>query len=366
MVVAILCLSQGHGGLELYALREHRELTARGINCVSVVARNSMLAKQLHEQSLDPVFLDITTRRLPLVAARKLAKILDEKQVDVLHMHWNKDLNLAVLAKLFARRNIKLVYSRHMDITRSKRDIFHRFFYSRVDLVLANSNLVTTDCRRFLPMPPENIQLLYLGVAAPESATPDCQIFFNNSFTKRKLNIACFGRMEPYKGQHVLVGAAGSLVSQGLDVSVTIIGHVMDRTYAEKLKTEVADRHLTPYIQFIDFVENPIELMSCFDIVVLTTMRETFGLVLVEAMRAGVAVIGTNAGGVPDIIEHEQSGLLTEPGSANELAMAIKQLYDDPDKRARLATAGKARADHHFAEDLHFDRLQSALSGLAE
>jgi glycosyltransferase involved in cell wall biosynthesis len=363
VVVAILCMSQGHGGLELYALREHRELTARGINCVSVVVRDSMLATQLDEQSLEPVFLDIANRRLPILAARKLAKILDEKQVDVLHMHWNKDLNLAVLAKLFARRNIKLVYSRHMDITRSKRDLFHRFFYSRVDLVLTISKLVTADCRRFLPLPAEKVQLLYLGVAAPRSAHSDCQTFFNDSFKKRRLNIACFGRMEPYKGQHILVNAAESLLSQGLDISVTIVGHVMDKAYAEKLKTGVADRRLTSHIQFIDFVDNPIELMGCFDIVVLTTLRETFGLVLVEAMRAGVAVIGTNAGGVPDIIEHDQSGLLTEPGSVSDLAGAIRQLYDEPDRLSRLAAAGKARADEHFAEEAHFDRLKFVLAG---
>lgn len=364
MVIAILCLSQGHGGLELYALREHKELVARGVGCLSVVASQSMLSEQLSKQGLNSVILNIANRRLPLLAAKKLAHILEQNNVDVLHMHWNKDLNLAVLAKVFAKRNIKLVYSRHMDISRSKRDFLHRWFYSRVDLLLTNSKLVTQNCEKLLPMSKDDIQLLHIGVTAPESSTPDCNLFFGDHFHHRKLNIACFGRIEPYKGQHVLVSALGSLVKQGLDISVTIIGHVMDQSYADKLKASVETNKLSSHLQFKGFVDNPTELMRCFEIVVLTTYQETFGLVLIEAMRAGVAVIGTNAGGVPDIIEPEKSGLLTEPGSHESLAAAIKQLYEDPEKLDKLSTQGKTRADHYFSDDIHFNKLESFLSEL--
>ncbi|MGD8925793.1 MAG: glycosyltransferase family 4 protein [Thioalkalispiraceae bacterium] len=365
MVVAILCLSQGHGGLELYALREHRELEARGIKCISIVTQNSMLAKQLAEQSLNPLTLVVKNRRLPILAAKKLAKILDQHNVDVLHMHWNKDLNLAVLAKVFASRNIKLVYSRHMDITRSKQDVLHRWFYHRVDHVLTISKLVTDNCRKLLPLDSSSIQLLHIGVAAPRSTTPDCQLFFTESFPQRQLNIACFGRIEPYKGQHILIDAVKTLVGQGRDISATIIGHVMDPAYADKLKNELTTNQLSARVQFIGFVDNPIEMMTCFDVIVLTTYQETFGLVLAEAMRAGVAVIGTNAGGVPDIIDDGESGLLTEPGSPASLAAAIRQLYDDPTKRQKLSAEGKVRADERFSEEGHFNKLKSILSELA-
>jgi glycosyltransferase involved in cell wall biosynthesis len=366
VVVAILCLSQGHGGLELYALREHKELQARDLKCISIVARDSMLARQLDQHSLDSITLDIFNRRVPLLAAKKLARILKQNQVDILHMHWNKDLNLAVLAKVFAARNIKLVYSRHMDIARSKRDILHRWFYQRIDLLLANSKLVSKNCQKLLPMNKNKIRLLHIGVAAPEKETPDCQRFFSDAFPRRRLNVACFGRIEPYKGQHVLVEAIAALVAEGLDVSATIIGHIMDPEYANNLQTQIQTSNLSSHIQFIGFVEEPQNLMRCFEVIVLTTFQETFGLVLAEAMRARVAVIGTNAGGVPDIIEHEQSGLLSEPGSAESLARAIKQLYDDPAKLDRLASQGKARADRLFSEDTHFTELKAILTELAD
>ena len=364
MVVAILCLSPGHGGLELYALREHAELASRGINCISIVAKNSMMATQLEKQNLPFICLNVTNRRLPFLAARKLAKILEQNNVNILHMHWNKDLNLAIFSKVFTPIRIKLVYSRHMDITRSKRDFMHNWFYQRVDLLLTNSKLVTRSCERLLSMDREKIQLLYLGVAAPKGTTPKCSLFFSEEFQRRKLNIACFGRIEPYKGQHLLLAALDTLTKEGLDISVTIIGHVVDAHYTHKLKETAESKNLSTRIQFIGFVDNPVELMMCFDVIALTTYQETFGLVLAEAMRAGVTVIGTNAGGVPDIIEHDKSGLLVEPGSADSLAAAIKQLYTDPLKLDKLSTQGKARADQLFADDTHFNKLQSVLTEL--
>ena len=366
MVVAILCQSKGHGGLELYALREHQELESRGIHCISIVANNNMLSNQLKEQGLKSYQLDVQIRRLPLLAAKKLATILEQNKVDVLHMHWNKDLNLAVLAKVFAKRDIKLVYSRHMDITRDKHDFLHRWFYQHVDLLLTTSRLVTKNCEKFIPMDSKNIQLLYLGVAAPEGPAPDCGQFFETGLPHRKLNIACFGRIEPYKGQHVLIDAMKLLIEEGLDISAIIIGHVMDSAYDTELKNTVKANNLTEHVHFKGFVENPIELMRCFEVIVLTTYQETFGLVLAEAMRAGVAVIGTKAGGVPDIVEHDKSGLLTEPGSAQSLAAALKQLYTDPVKLDKLSTQGKIRADKLFSETTHFDQLKSMLSDLTQ
>jgi glycosyltransferase involved in cell wall biosynthesis len=88
-------------------------------------------------------------------------------------------------------------------------------------------------------------------------------------------------------------------------------------------------------------------------------------LVLVEAMRAGVAVIGTDAGGVSEIIEHEQSGLLFEPGNVEQLAAYLRRLVDSSDYKISMAQHGKARADELFAEQKHFDELEQILSGVS-
>ena len=107
-------------------------------------------------------------------------------------------------------------------------------------------------------------------------------------------------------------------------------------------------------------------LFRSFDVVVLLTYCETFGLVLVEAMRAGVAVIGTDAGGVPEIIEHNKTGLLIPPGDTGTLADELVKLYDDADLKSRLARAGKNRADREFNSELHFNKLEQLLTAVGE
>jgi L-malate glycosyltransferase len=95
--------------------------------------------------------------------------------------------------------------------------------------------------------------------------------------------------------------------------------------------------------------------------VALTSYEETFGLVLPEAMRAGIAVIGSHAGGVPEIINHEKTGLLFEPRNASSLCQQICNLYSHPQLKHTLAMAGKNMADSIFNQDEHFIKLEQHL-----
>jgi glycosyltransferase involved in cell wall biosynthesis len=126
----------------------------------------------------------------------------------------------------------------------------------------------------------------------------------------------------------------------------------------------VAEKKLTDQIHFLDFYEPAIELMSCFDTVVLTTKNETFGLVLIEAMQAGVAVIGSNAGGVPEIIDHNKTGLLFESWNSDSLAKAIRLLYENKDLRHRLAEAGKKKAQSHFQLETQYGKVLEVFTHL--
>lgn len=366
MNILILCLSHGHGGLELYAAREVKQLQARGHDCLPVIASDSMLDKYLQEADIKPVYLNVTNRRLPLFAARKLAQLIDDRQIDLIHIHWNNDLNLAVLAKRFSRRDVRLVYSRHMAITRSKKDPLHRWFYRGVDRMITVTRRMQQEAQTHLPLPADRISQLYLGVAEVGDQPADYAACYDDDFPRRKLNLALFGRIEPYKGQHLLVSAVAQLVKQGLDVSATIIGHVMDRRYFAELQERVKAENLSAHIKFESFVKNPVQRMKCYNVMVLTTYCETFGLVLIEAMRAGIAVIGTNCGGVPEIITDQENGLLFTPGEVDELADNIARLYREPALLSAYGEKGKHKAGQVFSEAKHFESLEVLLKNILE
>lgn len=366
--VLILCTSDGKGGLELNAGRQALFISKKtSFNCFFTVHTDGYLADYAEKKGIRVNYLHWEFRPLPVHSARKLARFIDEHQIDIVHFHWGKDLALAVLAKLFSKRTPKLLYTRHMGITRPKTSFYHRFLYKNVDQVLAVSELVHKEAVRFLPINYNKIKRHYSGVPAPK---PDSQSEANKGLAKELkkegFNIGMFGRIEHGKGQHILIDAIKALTDRGLNINATFIGHVMDDEYYNNLTKTIEENHLEDRIRFIGFVENPMEIMPCFDVITLLTYCETFGLVLVEAMRMGVAVVGTNAGGVPEIIQHNESGMLIPPGDPLALAETIEQLYEDDELRVSLAQNGKIRADAIFDEETNFSSLMELLRELKD
>jgi len=360
-----LCLSPAKGGLELYVLRVARHLAASKVVAFTVVAPGSELEERLGAESLPYRLLRVRFRWFPLTAARRLAGWIDTEAIDALHIHWARDLHLAVLARAMACRPVRIVYTRQMAITRPKHDWYHRMLYRRVDLMIAITKRLQEEARRFLPLAPEKVRVLYHGVAAPSRPCDCASLRRDLNIPAGRFVVALFGRIEPAKGQHVLVDAVARLVSRGADVHAVLYGHPMAPCHLRDLETQIARLGVNDRVTYAGYHHNPQEIMGCFDCVVLTTYNETFGLVLIEAMRAGTAVIGTNAGGVPEIIEHEKTGLLVPPGDPAALADAIERLVSDRELRDRLAAAGKRSADERFDEDQHFARLTELLKEIA-
>lgn len=368
MKVLELILSTGVGGLELYAVRTAGQLKARNIGCIAVVGRNTMTAERMQQNGVQTFEFEKAHRYLPILSARRLARIVDENQIDVIHMHWARDLNLAVLAKRFAKRPVKLVYTRQMMITRPKQDIYHRFLYQYVDLFLTITEQLRELAQQYLPMPNDAIKTLYYGVQEPPLLTEK-----ENSNLRQSLGIAndsfaigMVGRIEKGKGQHLLVQAVKQIVALGTKVHATIIGPAMKSDFESGLKKQVEEWGLTGNIHFYGSHNNPIEIMSAFDVVVLATKQETFGLVLIEAMRNAVAVIGTRAGGVPEIIDEGITGLMFEPENSQELVDKLLLLINDKGLCEKLAQAGKEKADRMFAQENHYQQLVDFMEQLAK
>ena len=362
MKILQLCMSQGFGGLELYVLKIAKYLKLTNVSSHVVCVKDSFIHNKLSNDSFNCDTFSPAFHHLPLFSALKLAKYIDANQIDVVHAHWGKDLLFAVLAKVFSKRNVKLIYTRHMALTRKKDDFYHRFLYRNVDAYLVITKSLYTDAVKFLPLEEHKIKLLYLGVPAATGKTGICTDYLEQTgLDKEPFNLVIFGRIEDGKGQHFVVAAVKKLIQKGIRVHLSMIGHIMDEQYFSTLNDEIKKDNLENNIHYLGFHDNPTSIMSCFDAVVLATKCETFGLVLPEAMRAGVAVIGSNCGGVPEIIEHERTGLLFETENSDDLALQLEKIISDSTLCERLAKAGKADADQRFSEEAHFKQLMECI-----
>jgi glycosyltransferase involved in cell wall biosynthesis len=208
-------------------------------------------------------------------------------------------------------------------------------------------------------MNPKKIRHIYNGVSSPVNYTAENRRLY---FQKIDLNPSLFtigilGRIVTGKGQRYCIEAVNILHQQQYTVQLIIAGYVMDSAYLEECKRFVQSVNLEKYVRFIDFIEQPMTMLPTLDVVVLASKCEGFGNILIEAMRCEIPVIGSNAGGVPEIITHEKSGLLFEPENSADLAEKIKFLIDYPDERKKMATYGKTMADEFFDEDKNYAML---------
>lgn len=366
MNILELCLSPSLGGLELYMFRTAKNLSKTD-TVFSVIHPVGRLRPYFEQEKLSFSLEKKHLHSFPLMTAKRIASLIDAREIDVLHIHWGKDFPLAALSKYFSKRKPRLIYTRQMKMTRSKNDVYHRFLYSQMDLMLCITDQLANEAKQYLST--ENIQKierLYYGVDVPSRLLdPKARLALRQTLgiAQEIFLVGLFGRIEENKRQHLLVEVIARAKKNDVAMQGLIVGHAMREDYSHRLKSSVVQQGLTQDVIFQGFVDRPQDWMQACDCVILATPEETFGLVLIEAMRVGVPVIGTNRGGVPEIIDHELTGLLFEPDNAEQLYECLLRLQGDDHFRRKIAKAGGEKAERLFETESHFRQLREYMTG---
>jgi glycosyltransferase involved in cell wall biosynthesis len=350
-----LCLSPDLGGLELYMMRASHYL---GEECISVINENGKLKSYYEHTQYRYHTLKRRNVFLSWLNARHLAKIIDDEEIDLLHLHWTKDLPLAVIAKLISKRKPRVVQSRHMRMTRFKDDFYHRFLYKNMDMILAVTQQVKEQIEKFIPSEIRpKVETLYIGAQQPVIISDEEknhrreQLELGASFT-----VGIVGRIEKAKGQHLVLEAVRKLSKEGIDAKALIVGAAMDESYSEQLQDEYRDISI-----FTGFTREAQILMQLCDVMVLATDNETFGLVLIEAMMCGVCVVASDSGGPLEIVDDRVNGLLFKTFDSDDLADKLALLQKESALREKYAKAGKQKALDVFENQRQFELLKSLL-----
>lgn len=179
-----------------------------------------------------------------------------------------------------------------------------------------------------------SMRVIYTGVPLPDSPVPARG---GDGFV-----VGSLGRFSQEKGLDVLLRALAMLDG----VSAVLVGDGAERPALERLARElgVADR-----IEMTGWEDDISARLRSIDVLVSPSRGEAFGLALLEAMAAGLAVIATDVGSVSEAVADEQTGLLVAPDDPAALAGAIRELRDDPERRRRLGRRGRALAAERFA-----------------
>jgi phosphatidylinositol alpha-1,6-mannosyltransferase len=328
-VVASLARAARASRLEVWTLDGAfpRELASSGIDCWS--AGGSRIA---------------IVRRAMARAARRS----DDLHVIVLHVH------LAPLASLIGRRGASItVCLIGIEVWTALR-ARERRAVERADRLVAISQFTARGFREANPaLAGRAIAVCAPGIgAAPSPRDPDVDDGF-------ALIVGRLSSAERYKGHEALIGAWPAVRAAIADARLLVVGDGDDRGRLEGI---VAERGLGDAITFLGRVDDAVlaALYARASFFVMPSPREGFGLVYLEAMRAGKPCIAVH-GSADEIIRHGVDGLVIDAGSTDGLAAAIVRLFADGDARARMGAAARARVQESFTEEQFSRRLIEAL-----
>jgi len=228
-----------------------------------------------------------------------------------------------------------------------------RFFATRV---IAISGAVAASYR--------GSEVVYNGVDLDEFKRPDGsrdRIRKDFGVPDGAMLIGTIGQIVPWKGQDILLRALPAVIKGFPGLKCLIVGDVMfkaDLPFRRKLIKLSENLGISKNVVFTGFRGDVPDLLGAMDVFVLSSFSEPFGRVIIEAMAAGVPVVAARAGGVPEIIDDGQDGILVKPGDTRELAGSVARLLGDNLERQRLARAAAKKVGSRFSIGKHVGSVE--------
>lgn len=168
--------------------------------------------------------------------------------------------------------------------------------------------------------------------------------------------IGTIGNLKEVKGHKYLIEAMSHVVKDYPLASLEIIGEGEERTNLQKLIDRL---NLSHNVSLLGYKENPAPFMKHWNVFALSSLAETFGIVLLEAMEMGLPIVATKVGGIPDIIENKKNGILVSPRNSKMLAQGIVDIIKHPVKASKLKKAALERV-----RDFEWDKVIKEIENL--
>ena len=304
-----------------------------GPDALERVGYTGALRQPMRATLLAPLMLPPFIGRLWALAAQEARDF----RADVVHAHWWMPGGW-----IASRIGVPYIVTCHGTDVRLLEGSFWRARAARVlhraSAVTTASDFLARDVARFFPeiasktsvtWMPMNLEMFERGASLEKVSPP---------------RILFAGNLIPSKGVDVLIEAVALLIARSISCELRIIGAGPEES---RLKALAAHRGLGNVVTWSPFVpqhELPNELgRATVTVLVSRGQAEGLGLVLAEALIAGSAVVGTAAGGIPEVVVDEQTGLIAKDGDASDLARQLERLLTDRALRERTIANGKER-----------------------
>jgi glycosyltransferase involved in cell wall biosynthesis len=284
------------------------------------------------------------TNAVDVQSAWQLADFIRRERIEIVHAHLARDYSLAALAVRLSRMRAKLVLTRHVLFPINR---LHKFLLPRETVFIAVSGAVQNQLLEQRIVSAESVKLVYNGIDTRRFA--DVRRTFDRRTFLEKLELSpdrryvgIVGEITPHKGQIDFVRAAALVAEKHLDVDFLIVGRdsAAGEEHLAELKKLIDELDLTARVKLLGWFDDVAEILCAFDVFVSASRVEPFGLVIVEAMAAGLPVVATKSEGAQEILNEGETGKLVSIGDAQNIANAVSFFLEN--KEAAQTTGRRA------------------------
>jgi len=301
--------------------------------------------------------------RFNLIVVFRLIKLFKKIKPDIIHTHLFQPRFYATVAYLFYRESI-IITQKHNSVTFKKHNIFLPLEMISMLLnkkVIAISESVKRSLLKYELIPQKKIRVIPNGF--------DYQKFYKVRTAEiisedKDIVIGTVCRLEEQKGIIYLLKAMKIVLEKYPNARLEIVG---DGSLLEKLKEFSNKLGISNSVVFFGKFADVIPFYRRMNIFVLPSVYEGFGIVLLEAMAAGIPVVSTNVDGIIEVVVNGESGILVKPKSGKALADAIFKIIENPHLVSKLVEQGLNRSKlfdikKHIGQ---IDNLYEELLGVA-
>ena len=309
-------------------------------------------------------FLPLNVFNFRRYALPVIRKVIQEWEPDLIHVHDCRHIpELYSLARMLAHVTIRKFLTMHAIITLPERGetFLHSLCY-RLTIrstfqgwthVFCVNDELRERLKNYIPLE----RTSNIGNAVPP--IPACEVpeHLVDWLKQDSFKIISVGRLVSTKGFDLLIRAAKNLVDEGHPIQIMIVGEGRKKKQLLDLAAELG---MAGSLRFTGGLENALvrNLYGYFDAFALPSFRETFGVVYLEAMSAGIPIVGVKGLGIDGIVQDKVTGLLTQPRDIGDIQAALEWLASHPEKARDIASKGREMVLREYGMDGLIARLR--------
>ena len=347
--IAIYCSSESWGGLEKNSIELAIQLKSMGYDVTVFGLKNASFSKFAEQHLIRTSFIKRNMRYTDLSNALKLRTQFQSHRITHCIFRDPRDISIIGITHFFYPR-FKVIYYQAMQLNGPKKSVPHRIRFSQINAWVCTSNTLKDQVFKYTNVSAEKLYVIPLQTKIPERTPVKQTLFEMFNIPQSQKRIGCVGRLDPKKDQLTLLKSFLS-ISEKTDWNLVFIG---DNTfqegdeYANTLRIFVNENQLADRVFFIPYQENIHAVYESIDLFVLPSISETFGTVTIEAMAHGLAILGTNSGATPELLNQPEQ--LFEPQNVNELATKMLELINNDTLRNEVGLLNANRFQELYSE----------------